>query len=75
MSCYRALIDLLTPKVSEEYFRIFPARLRTPEKWTGGIKKKAQEVARYVRISFKSVPPGAAANLSEVEIFGILSVR
>lgn len=48
MGCYRALIGLLIPKVSKEFFRIFPARKRTPEKWALGMKKKAQEVARYV---------------------------
>lgn len=32
-------------------------------------------IARYVRITFAHVPPGEAANLREVELFGILSVR
>jgi thymidylate synthase ThyX len=57
MGCYRALIELLTPKVSEEFFRIFPARKRAPEKWALGIKKKAQEIARYV------LPIGTFAHL------------
>ncbi len=57
MGCYRALIELLTPKVSEEFYRLFPARKRTPEKWALGIKKKAQEIARYV------LPIGTFAHL------------
>ncbi|MFT3841337.1 MAG: FAD-dependent thymidylate synthase [Myxococcaceae bacterium] len=48
MAAYQRLIQLLTPRVSDEYFRIFPARKRAPDKWVLGIKKKAQEVARYV---------------------------
>lgn len=57
MGAYHRLIALLTPKVSEEFFRIFPARRRTPEKWGLGIKKKAQEIARYV------LPIGTFAHL------------
>ncbi len=57
MGCYRALIDLLTPRVAQEFFRLFPARKRTPEKWALGLKKKAQEVARYV------LPIGTFAHL------------
>jgi flavin-dependent thymidylate synthase len=57
MAGYQRLIALLTPKVSEEFFRIFPARRRTPEKWALGIKKKAQEIARYV------LPIGTFAHL------------
>jgi thymidylate synthase ThyX len=54
---YEALIALLLPRVEEEFFRIFPARRRTPEKWALGLKKKAQEVARYV------LPVGTFAHL------------
>jgi len=57
MGAYRDLIGLLTPAVSEEFFRIFPARKRTPDKWALGIKKKAQEVARY------ALPIGTFAHL------------
>ncbi len=57
MATYRELIALLTPRVSEEFFRIFPARRRTPEKWGLGIKKKAQEIARYI------LPIGTFAHL------------
>ena len=48
MAAYQRLIQLLTPKVSEEFFRIFPARKKAPEKWALGVKKKSQEIARYV---------------------------
>src|SRR5712692_7285231 len=57
MAAYRALIELLAPRVAEEFFRIFPARRRAPEKWALGIKKKAQEIARYV------LPIGTFAHL------------
>src|SRR5919106_3702144 len=57
MAAYRTLIELLTPRAQEEFFRLFPGRKRTPEKWTLGIKKKAQEIARYV------LPIGTFAHL------------
>jgi thymidylate synthase ThyX len=57
MGAYQKLIGLLTPKVSEEFFRIFPARRRAPDRWVLGLKKKAQEVARYV------LPIGTFAHL------------
>jgi thymidylate synthase ThyX len=57
MGAYQRLITLLKPKVAEEFFRIFPARRRAPEKWELGLKKKAQEVARYV------LPIGTFAHL------------
>jgi thymidylate synthase ThyX len=57
MAAYRDLIGLLTPRVSQEFYGIFPARKRTPEKWGLGIKKKAQEIARYV------LPIGTFAHL------------
>lgn len=57
MGGYKALIDLLLPKVTEEFFRIFPARKRAPERWALGLKKKAQEIARYV------LPVGTFAHL------------
>ncbi len=56
-ACYQALIELLTPKVSAEFSRIFPGRARQPEKWALAIKKRAQEVARYV------LPIGTFAHL------------
>jgi thymidylate synthase ThyX len=44
---YLGLIDLLTPVVEREYFRIFRARERRKEKYAGQVQKKAQEIARY----------------------------
>jgi len=43
---YQSLIDLLTPMAAREYWKIFPARRKTP-KYKSDIKKKAQELARY----------------------------
>jgi len=57
MGAYQRLIALLIPRVADEFFRIFPARRRSPEKWQLGLKKKAQEVARYV------LPIGTFAHL------------
>ncbi len=57
MAAYQRLIALLTPKVAEEFFRIFPARKKKPEKWALALKKRAQEVARYV------LPIGTFAHL------------
>lgn len=57
MGAYQQLITLLKPKVAEEFFRIFPARKRVAEKWDLGLKKKAQEVARYI------LPIGTFAHL------------
>lgn len=57
MGAYQRLIALLTPRVSDEFFRIFPARRRAPERWGLGLKKKAQEIARYV------LPIGTFAHL------------
>jgi len=57
IAAYQELIALLSPRVAQEFFRIFPARKRSPEKWALGIKKKAQEIARYV------LPIGTFAHL------------
>ena len=32
-------------------------------------------VARYIRLSFATVPPGDVAGLAELEVHGVLSVR
>lgn len=48
MEGYQRLIDLLIPTVEAEFFRIFPARQRRRETYAKEVKKKAQEVARYV---------------------------
>ena len=57
MDAYGQLTGLLEPRVAEEFFRIFPARARTPEKWQPSLRKRAQEVARYV------LPLGTFAHL------------
>jgi len=57
MAAYQQLIALLLPKVAEEFFRIFPQRKKKPEAWQLGLKKKAQEIARYV------LPIGTFAHL------------
>lgn len=45
---YKELIGLLTPVVSAAYFDRFPHRRRVAAEYEKEIKKKAQEVARYV---------------------------
>ena len=44
---YRRLIGVLAPVVADEYYRIFPARRKHPQ-YEKDVKKKAQEIARYV---------------------------
>ena len=48
MEAYHKLIELLWPDAEKTYFGIFPARQKLADKWKGPIKKKVQEVARYV---------------------------
>src|SRR5262249_23780790 len=47
-AAYKRLIELLTAPTAREYYRIFPARKKKPEAYGRDIKKKAQEIARYV---------------------------
>jgi flavin-dependent thymidylate synthase len=49
-AAYRRLTDLLTPIAAERYFGLFPGRTRGDgrEKFGGAVKKRAQEIARYV---------------------------
>ncbi len=47
ISAYYKLIDMLSPVVADEYYRRFPQRIHY-EKYKKDIKKKAQEIARYV---------------------------
>ena len=46
-SAYKRLIEYLHPAAAREYYRIFPARKKT-SRWEKDVKKKAQEIARYV---------------------------
>jgi thymidylate synthase ThyX len=48
MSAYQELCQKLIPEARREFYQIFPARRKQPERWQGAIKKKAMEVARYV---------------------------
>src|SRR5215467_2613462 len=48
MNDYERLIELLLPRVKEEYFRIFPVRQRYLDRYEPVLKKKAYEIARYV---------------------------
>jgi thymidylate synthase ThyX len=46
-AAYKRLIELLIPAAAREYYRVFPARKKDPS-WEKDVKKKAQEIARYV---------------------------
>ncbi len=48
MEAYHRLIELVQPVVVGEYRRIFPSRDPAEKRWAGAIKKRCQEVARYV---------------------------
>jgi thymidylate synthase ThyX len=45
---YRELTKLLSPVVEGAFFEVFPARAKKPEAWRRQIRRKAQEVSRYV---------------------------
>ncbi len=47
MQAYQKLIDMLTNIVANEYYKRFPQR-KNLEKYTKDIKRKSQEIARYV---------------------------
>ena len=48
MDAYHRLIELVQPAVVTEYRRIFPSRDVEEKRWAGAIKKRCQEIARYV---------------------------
>ncbi|MBI4397598.1 MAG: FAD-dependent thymidylate synthase [Candidatus Omnitrophica bacterium] len=48
MEAYHRLIEMLTPIATGAYKRIFPNRRIEEARWKGAIKKKVQEIARYV---------------------------
>ena len=48
MEAYAKLQDLLRPTVEAESRRIFPSRDMAEKRWQSSIKKRCQEVARYV---------------------------
>ena len=45
---YKELIALLTPPTAEAYYERFPYRAKYPEKYVKDIKKRSQEIARYL---------------------------
>jgi len=45
---YRRLDEALREPVTEAYYSVFPARRSHSDRWSGSIKKKTQELARYV---------------------------
>lgn len=57
MAAYEVLTKSLTPVVSEEYYRIFPARKKKSDQFGKEVQKKAQEIARYV------LPLGTSAHM------------
>ncbi len=48
MDAYHRVAELVEPAVSAEYRRLFPSRDLQEKRWAGAIKKRCQEVARYV---------------------------
>ncbi len=48
MEAYHRLINLIEPVVVQEYRRLFPSRDAAEKRWASAIKKRCQEVARYV---------------------------
>lgn len=48
MGRYRELCELLFEPCQREFFRRFKARAKQPERWEAPIRKRAQEIARYV---------------------------
>jgi len=48
MEAYHTLAKMLEPTVVAEYRRLYPARNLEEKRWRGAIKKRCQEVARYV---------------------------
>src|ERR1043166_9550609 len=48
MKGYFKLIDLLAPDIEAEYFKLYPGRVKSKEKWENGIHKRVLEAARYV---------------------------
>ena len=48
MEAYHQLSGLIQPAVIAEYRRIFPSRDPEEKRWASAIKKRCQEIARYV---------------------------
>lgn len=48
MESYRRLVELLFPVAESAFFQTFRGRETQRQRWAGSIRKKAQEIARYV---------------------------
>ncbi|MBI4431881.1 MAG: FAD-dependent thymidylate synthase [Candidatus Omnitrophica bacterium] len=48
MAAYKELMRILEPVILAEYKKIFPYRDPSEKRWASALKKRAQEVARYV---------------------------
>jgi flavin-dependent thymidylate synthase len=48
MAAYEKLVALVAPTVKKEYARLFPLRDPEREPWSKAVRKRCQEVARYV---------------------------
>lgn len=48
MDAYERLIELMRPTVEAEYYKIYPARRSSHDKWVKSIEKRVFEMARYV---------------------------
>jgi len=48
MAAYRDLTELLTPVAAAAYFERFPGRVKAPDRYATALRRRAQEVARYV---------------------------
>ncbi|MBI1884273.1 MAG: FAD-dependent thymidylate synthase [Chlamydiae bacterium] len=48
MQAYHELMKLVAPTLQNEFKRIFPVRKLEEKRWQSSLKKKEQEVARYV---------------------------
>ncbi len=48
MRCYEELCDLLQAPAADAYFSVFPARQKRAADYQGAVKKRSQEVARYI---------------------------
>ncbi len=48
MDAYHKLNELLEPTVTKEYKRLFPVRNLQEKRWVNAVKKRCQEVSRYI---------------------------
>jgi thymidylate synthase ThyX len=48
MATYERLVTLLTPTAAQAYFQVFAGRRKQADRYAGALRKKCQEIARYV---------------------------